>query len=253
MGDLADAGGLGGVRSRESATGHPCSGMGPSETHEAPGEHAGCGDARGSRNRPKEEEHSMRYQLSFTSGALFLSAGPEAARAYEALGDWPAVRAHLIRNNLLRARSSATATRWAREVVQRLQTLQGPELSLMADSTADELSQLMWIAACRRYDLVGEFAEEVVRERFLLMQREVLPEHFDSFFSAKSLWHNELTSLKDSTVTKLRSNLFAMLREASLINGAGAIIPALIGARVRSLINQRVPSDVRFFPARESL
>ncbi len=58
----------------------------------------------------------------------------------------------------------------------------------------------MWAAACRRYDLIGEFAEEVLRERFLTLAATLGYEDFDSFMRAKALWHEELADLKDSTL-----------------------------------------------------
>jgi hypothetical protein len=196
--------------------------------------------------------HSERYQLSFTSGALHLRGAAIAADLYRESGDWGLVRAALRSDNLLQARTDATSARSARELTQRLETLSDDEIALLADATGDELRQLMWAATARRYELVGEFAEEVLRERFLLMQPELLPAHFDAFVSGKMLWHDEVAELRDSTYRKLRSNLFAMLREAGLLTEEGIIIPTVLSARVRDLLVQRDPTDIRFFPTREA-
>ena len=83
----------------------------------------------------------------------------------------------------------------------------------------------MWAAACRRYDLIGEFAEEVLRERFLLLAPTLDYEDFDSFVRGKALWHEEVADLKDSTLQKLRSNVFRMLVEAGLLSDDGRITP----------------------------
>jgi hypothetical protein len=98
---------------------------------------------------------------------------------------------------------------------------------------------------------VGDFAEEVLRERFLLLHQDIGPEHFDSFVRAKSLWHEELVELENSTLQKLRSTLFLMLRESELITGAGIIVPAVISMRLREQFGKRSPSDLRFFPVRD--
>ena len=90
----------------------------------------------------------------------------------------------------------------------------------------------MWAAACRRYELIGEFAEEVLRERFLLLASTLEYEDFDGFVRAKALWHEELAAIKDSTLQKLRSNVFKMLREAELLSEAGHIVPAVLSERV---------------------
>ncbi len=132
-----------------------------------------------------------------------------------------------------------------------METLNLEEVELLADATSDELAQLMWTATCRRYALIAEFAEEVLRERFLLVQTELTHEHFDAFVSVKSLWHDELTELEPATYRKLRSNLFTMLREANLISEGGMILPTVLSGRVREHLVRRTPSDVRFFPTRE--
>jgi hypothetical protein len=67
----------------------------------------------------------------------------------------------LKRTNLLQARTVASGRRFAREVAQRLAVLTDDELELLVDSTTTERSHLLWPAACRRYDLIGNFASRV--------------------------------------------------------------------------------------------
>ena len=54
----------------------------------------------------------------------------------------------------------------------------------------------------------------MLRERFLLLTPTLGHDDFDSFLRGKALWHNEIAGLKDSTLRKLRANLFLMLAEA---------------------------------------
>lgn len=194
----------------------------------------------------------QRYLLSFTSGTLYLSGAPIAADLYLRHHDWTEVRESLRANNLLQARTASTAKRWSLELVNRLETMAEDELELLADATSDELEQLMWVATCRQYAIIAEFAEEVLRERFLLMQLELTPEHFDAFANEKALWHRELAEISSTTYQKLRSNLFKMLREGGLITDGGVIIPAVLSVRVREQLTRRTPSDARFFPTREA-
>lgn len=195
---------------------------------------------------------SERYKLSFSVGGLYLQGAPVAARLYLDLRDWTAVRAALDADNLLQARTESSARRWGRELVQRLEELTDSELALLADATADERAQLMWVAACRRYELIAEFAEEVLRERFLLMAPDLTPEHFEAFVRGKTLWHPELANLEESTLRKLRTTLFLMMREADLLTAEGLILPTMLSARVRNELAKRDPSDVRLFATREA-
>ena len=196
--------------------------------------------------------NTTKYRLSFTSGGLLTREAAVAAPLYQRLGEWVEVRAALDAENALQARTVASGKRLSRELVQRLAELTDEEITLLVDATAIERGHLMWAAACRRYNLIGEFAEEVVRERFLLMTPTLSAEDFDSFVRAKSLWHEELAQLADSTLRKLRTNLFLMLRDAGIMTEPGHITQTVLSRSVAGVLAARSPSDIRFFPAHGS-
>lgn len=196
----------------------------------------------------KTDQTSARYALSFTSGGLLAREAELLASLYLGIRDWNAVRRTVLEQNLLQTRTSSSSLRLSRETVQRLAVLSEPELELLVEASPTERGHLMWIAACRRYDLIGDFAEEVLRERFLLMTPTLGNEDFDRFVTGKSLWHPELDDLKSSTRAKLRQNVFRMLYEAGLHNKQGDIVPAVLSRRVFDLFQTRTPSDVRFLP-----
>ncbi|MFE7183875.1 DUF1819 family protein [Streptomyces erythrochromogenes] len=191
---------------------------------------------------------ASRYALSFTSGALLMREASIAAPLYLRERDWSKVRAVIEQDNLLQARTVASGRRLTREVTQRLAVLTDGEIELLVDAPATERGHLLWAAACRRYDLIGEFAEEVVRERFLLLASMLTYEDFDSFVRGKALWHTELTEVKGSTLRKLRSNVFLMLNEAGLLSDRGHLVQAVLSQRVATALSTRTPSDLRFFP-----
>ncbi len=192
--------------------------------------------------------NAPRYALSFTSGALLMREALIAAPIYLRDRDWVKVRELIAEDNLLQSRTVATGQRRAREVVQRLAVLTDDELELLVDATTSERGHLLWAAACRRYGLIAEFAEEVLRERFLLLTTTLDHGHFDSFLRSKALWHEEVAALKESTVAKLRSNVFRMLVEAGLLSEEGRILQAVLSIRVAENLSARTPGDIRFFP-----
>lgn len=195
-----------------------------------------------------ETPGQSRYALSFTSGALFMREALIVAPIYLRENDWAKARQIVAQGNLLQTRTVASGQRSAREVAQRLAVLTDDELELLVDSTTSERGHLLWAAACRRYELIAEFAEEVLRERFLLLAPTLDHDDFDSFVRSKALWHEEVAELKDSTLRKLRSNVFRMLVEAGLLTEDGRIIQAVLSARVSNTLSSRKPSDIRFFP-----
>ena len=195
----------------------------------------------------------QRYRLSFTTGGLLVREAGIAATVYQREGDWSKVREFLETENLLQGRTVSSGHRVAREVVQRLAELTNDEIDLLVDTTSVERGHLMWAAACRRYSLLGEFAEEVLRERFLVLAPVLDHSDFDSFAHMKALWHEELAELKESTYLKLRANVFLMLREAGLLSDNGHIIPAVLTDRLTVAFSTSATGDVRFFPTTESI
>lgn len=191
---------------------------------------------------------TSRYALSFGTGSLLLREALIAAPLYLRERDWARVRELIKDDNLLQTRTQSSGQRSTREVTQRLSALTDDELELFAEATSSECAHLLWTAVCRRYELVGEFAEEVVRERFLLLTPTLGYNEFDSFLRGKALWHDELDELKDSTRSKLRSTVFRMLVEADLLTRDGRIQPAMLSGRVADALSARTPSDIRFFP-----
>jgi len=193
-----------------------------------------------------------RYALSFTTGALLAREAATLAPVYLVRREWEQVRDHAVAGNLLQARTHSTGVRLVRETVKRLSALTDTELELFVEATGSERAHLMWAADCCRYELIGEFAEEVLRERYLLLATTLAYEEFDSFVRAKAIWHEELAAIKPSTLQKLRSNVFKMLGEAELVSEAGNIMPAVLSERVVAALSAHTPSDLRFFPTPQS-
>ncbi|MGW6729524.1 DUF1819 family protein [Nocardia sp. NPDC055029] len=193
-----------------------------------------------------------RYALSFTTGALLAREAAVLAPVYLEERNWDRVRNRAVEGNLLQARTHSTGVRLVRETVQRLSAFTGDEVELLVDTTASERTHLLWAAACRRYELIGEFAEEVLRERYLTLASTLGYEDFDSFVRTKALWHEELATIKESTLQRLRSNVFKMLQEAELLSNTGHIIPAVLSERVVVTLSARTPNNMRFFPTKQT-
>lgn len=191
-----------------------------------------------------------RYALSFTSGALLANEAAAVAPIYLRERDWKATRALARADNVLGARAAQSSRLLLGALVPRLQLLSDDELEIVAEGTSTERGHLMWTAACRKYALIGEFADEVLRERFLTLAGTVSYEDYDSFYRAKAMWHDELDDVTESSYQKLRQVLFKMMVEAGLLTKQGHIEPALLSSRVAECLEQRTPSDIRFFPTR---
>lgn len=216
-----------------------------------------------------------RYRLSFTVGGLLAEQGRTVAglmmgdTAVAAAGDTlphadrdddafvPAemlesVRRYAVAENVLQIRTHAAGVRIVSEVVKRLSALTMGELRCIAD--ADTLQSdrraLMWVAMCRYYALVGEFAQEVLREHFLIGAPAITYDDYDHFMLGKAMWHPEIDDLSTSTSAKLRSNVFKAMVEAGLVNRSDdTIIPSLLSREVTGILMRR-PESFGFFPMR---
>lgn len=191
-----------------------------------------------------------RYALSFTTGSLLSAEAALVAPIYLHERDWTATRARVRHDNLLQSRVASSNARVLRALIPRLQCLTDAELQIVADGTSTERGHLMWVAGCRFYSLIGEFAEEVLHERFLTLAGTVTYDEFDSFYRSKVMWHDELGQVTEQSYKKLRQVLFRMMVEAGLLTKQGHIEPVLLSSQVADCLTQRTPSDIRFFPAR---
>ena len=216
-----------------------------------------------------------RYRLSFTVGGLLAEQGrtvaglmvgdaavaaavdtlPSADRDDDAFAPaelLESVRRCAVAENVLQIRTHAAGVRIVNEVIKRLSALTMGELRCIAD--ADMLQSdrraLMWVAMCRYYALVGEFAQEVLREHFLIGTTTITYGDYEHFMLGKAMWHPEIDDLSTSTSAKLRSNVFMAMAEAGLVNRTDdTIIPSLLSREVTGILMRR-PESFGFFPMR---
>lgn len=193
-----------------------------------------------------------RYNMSFTAGSLFHRESVELAALYLDLGDWNSVRDKVLAENLLQTRTLNTLKRVCHEVISRLRTLSPEELEFLVERSHQDQAYLLWIAICRRYRFIADFAVEVLRERYISLKADLTYDDFDSFFNRKSEWHLELDEITPTTRGKLRQVLFKMLREADLLATNNMISAAMLSPRLLELIRQGNHRDVLYFPVFES-
>jgi hypothetical protein len=189
--------------------------------------------------------------MSFTTGGLFFRESVKLAEMFLQLADWNAVREKVLADNLLQTRTITTSKRVSREIIYRLKTLSPDELDLLIHGTVHEQGYLLWIAVCRCYRLVADFAVEIIRERYLGLKIDLHYEDFDSFFHKKSESHPELDRIRPATRNKLRQVLFKILREAELLTGDNTINSAMLTPRLLEAIPQASRRDILFFPMSE--
>lgn len=193
-----------------------------------------------------------RYIMSFTTGSLFYHESVKLVGLYLNLGEWNLVHDKVIAENLLQTRTLNTLKRVYREVVSRLKTLNPAELEFLVEASHQEQAYLLWLAICRRYRFIADFAVEVIRERYISLKTDLTYEDFDSFLNRKSEWHSELDEISLATRSKLRQVLFKILKDADILTANNIINVAMLSPRLLELIHQGNRNEVLYFPAFES-
>lgn len=188
------------------------------------------------------------YSMSFTTGALLYHESLIIAEQYAALGNWDSVRDKVIGDNLLQMRTLNAAKRIYREVASRLTRLTSDELDLLRTGSRQEQNYLLWLAVCKRYRFIYDFAVEILREKYLRLDFELSYQAYDTFFEDKAEWHPEVERVADSTRSKQRQVVFKMLREAELLSADNRILPAMVTPRLVAAIEADNPNHFTIFP-----
>jgi hypothetical protein len=191
------------------------------------------------------------YSMSFTTGTLLYRESLTVAALYRELGDWDGVRERVVAENLLQMRTLNASKRVFREVASRLKQLTAAQRDLLRTGTRAEQNHLLWLAVCRRYRFIYDFAVQVLREKYLRLDLELTYDAYDVFFNAQAEWHPEVANVAESTRRKQRQVVFKMLREAELLSPDGRLLPALLTPRVIHAIVQDTPADLAVFTISE--
>jgi len=191
---------------------------------------------------------TKEYKTSYTTGSLFFREAIMVAELYFDLGDWFLVRNKILENNLLQARTQSSFKRTLQELLQRLQCLTNDQLLILMDGSRQEQNQILWLAVCKHYRIIHEFAIEVIREKFLRLDVILSYLDYDVFFNSKAEWHEGLDQLTDATKKKLRQVLFRILHEAEIISSTNKILPTIVSARVAVSIVNDNPAYLAIFP-----
>jgi hypothetical protein len=192
------------------------------------------------------------YRMSFTTGGLYLPESVGFASAFLQCNNWKEAREQVTQQNLFMARTQKSAGRVIGEVYARLKALSEAELQLLVDGTHSEQQAVLWVAVCRAYPFIRDFAMEVLRESFLNFRGVLATEDFTYFYTKKAELEPRLDEISEQTQNRLRQVLYKMMREAGLLTDEHVIIPSQLTADCIRTIARKNPKDLMLFPVFES-
>lgn len=189
------------------------------------------------------------YKMSFSTGGLFLNETLAVAQLHEAGEPWSATITRALTEGSTSLPKAASQRRTLREIVNRVSTLNANEIVyLLEEADRSDQQSLLWVATCRAYRFVREFALEVMREKYLSFHLDLPLESFDILYDAKAEWDEGLAGISPSTRAKLRQVLFRMMREANIISDDNRILTAYVSRRLKALLERECPEDLLLFP-----
>lgn len=191
------------------------------------------------------------YLMSFGTGGLYVNESVAVARLHRPGADWDVTAALAREVGAFPVRKASSAQRSIREIVNRLRWLTDDELEVFVEGEWSEQAALLWLAACRAYRFIREFAVEVLNERYLSLRTDLTYHDFDALLAAKAEWSPKLATLSGTTRAKLRTVLFRLMREAEILSPGDRILGAMLSRRVLALIHAGDPDELRFFPGAE--
>lgn len=198
-----------------------------------------------------ERLREQPYLMSFGTGGLYINESVAIACLHAAGSDWETTVINAQEKGAFPVRKASSARRSIREIVNRLKRLSSDELTLLIEGERSEQTALLWLAACRAYRFIAEFAVEVLSDRFLSLRTTLTYDDFDAFLSAKEEWSPKLAALSVSTRAKLRAVLFRLMREAEILSQDNGILGAMLSPRVLAVIQAANPDELRYFPGAE--
>lgn len=199
--------------------------------------------------RSGDHPQYSKYRMSFSVGGLMLNESLVIARAYRVGERWADARERLLAQGASSLPKQASQTRALREVYDRIGHLSDAERHyLSAEADRAEQQAMMWLAICRTYRFVHEFSVEVINERYQSWRLDLGLEVFDRFLAEKAECDPSLAELSSLTCAKLRQVLFRILRESGLRSDEGRIQPIWLSGRMKRLIEESNPADLRVFP-----
>ncbi|CAN1507488.1 BrxA [Spirosomataceae bacterium] len=113
---------------------------------------------------------------------------------------------------------AATGKRMFFEYSKRLNTLNPSELDILINGDLISQKQIAFVSVCRSYAFIRDFVLEVIREKFLMFDYQIIDRDYTIFFKNKLELHPELEQITENTTSKIKQVTFKILEQADIID-----------------------------------
>ena len=161
---------------------------------------------------------ASKYLLSYTTLSLQAYETELVANLYRETLDWEMVRKNVVEENTLQKGTLSTRKREFREFKKRVQTLTQKQLEYYEEATSSEVKNLAMLGCFKLYDFISDFAIEVMRNKLLLFDFQLINSDYEAFYDSKSVAYDNLNTISDATQYKLKQVMFKMFEQAGFID-----------------------------------
>jgi hypothetical protein len=169
------------------------------------------------------EVAEMRYKADVTAGALKLPESRIIADLLVREVDAAGWKDSIVKQNVLQARSPATAIRLTKLIRGRLETM-GPDLwKLVRDGKGTVAAHAMFAAAVKHSPLLGDFLDLVVGEQYRLFGTALTNKMFADYLDGCRERDPDMPQWNETTRRRLRSSVFQMLAQVGYIENTRSL------------------------------
>ncbi len=169
------------------------------------------------RRMDRNPHNAVRYRATIAASSLKVAESRTIAdllllgvNAY----DW---RTELVGKNVLQIRSPQTAARLGQLLRARLELMQPALWKMVRDGSHPLATHACLAAAVRHSPLLGDFLDIAVREQYRLFRPALSNPIWEHFIEDCHNRDPGMSDWSESTVTRLRSTVFAILAQAGYV------------------------------------
>ena len=184
-----------------------------------------CGVVPGQRHRQQGVcAASGRYRADITAGSLKIAESRVIADLLLRGVDEAGWKQAITKDNVLKAKNPATATRLARLIGQRLETM-SPELwQMVRDGTVVVATHAVLAAAIKHSSLLGDFLDLAVRDQYRRFGKALTKKVWFDFLEDCRGRDPHMPQWQESTLTRMGSSVFQILAQAGYIHDTRSML-----------------------------
>jgi len=190
-----------------------------------------------------------KYILSYTTASLSAYESEVIAGLYLDAEDWLIVRKSVLDDNALQKGTLVGRRKLFNELKKRLETLTDEQLAFYVDASSSDVKNLTMLSCFKLYGFIYDFSVEVMRQKLLLFDFQVLNSNYESFYDSKAVSFENLNTISEATQKKLKQVMFKMFEQAGFIDSVKTknIQKPYLSERLIELIVQDDPKYLSAF------